>query len=64
MKPALTRADDPQQSARDAKHSRRKVRTASVQGQTFEQLTPKQKDALLKELALRAGLIEDSADEE
>jgi len=38
----------------------KKARMAELRGKTFEALTSEEKDALLKELAILAGLIDDS----
>jgi len=48
---------------RRAQRSRRSERAARFREVTFETLTAKQKDRLLKELAVQAGLIDDSDDE-
>ena len=42
--------------------SRMAARAADLAGNTFEELTPPQRDKLLKQLAVAAGLIEDSED--
>lgn len=59
--------DLPGQSERQtderARRSRGKARGDSLRGVSFERLTAKQKDTLLKELAVQAGLIDDSDDE-
>jgi len=49
----------------DPRHVVKKKRAtakSNFDGQTFEALNAQQKDALLKELAIRAGLIDDSDD--
>lgn len=49
------------QETRD-KRARKRTRARALRGKTFESLTPPQKDKLLKALAVKAGLIEDSED--
>ena len=47
----------------DAKKARKEARSVAkvqFQGLVFENLSSEQKDLLLKELAIRAGLLEDS----
>lgn len=51
------------QAQERTKDARGKSRRGGLSGKTFEELTAKQKDALLKELAVKAGLIDDSDDE-
>ena len=48
--------------AKQAAAARRAARVSDLAGNTFEDLTPPQKDKLLKQLAVAAGLIEDSDD--
>ena len=48
--------------AKKAKKARQVARKGDLSGKTFEQLNNPQKDALLKQLAVQAGLIEDSDD--
>lgn len=52
----------PEQTAKVERRQRNKDRTDALSGKTFEQLTKNEKDTLLKVLALRAGLIQDSED--
>jgi len=52
-----------EKAERLAHEARGKARQGSVEGSTFESLSAKQKDVLLKQLAIQAGLIEDSDDE-
>ena len=59
---ALKAKDDPQQIARVADATRKRSRRDAVKAKTFETLTPAEKDKLLKALAVRAGLIQDSDD--
>ena len=48
--------------AKKAAKARQQARKTDFAGKTFEQLTGPQKDALLKQLAVQAKLIEDSDD--
>ena len=52
----------PKHQAVVAAHKAKTIRRAAFAGKTFETLTAKQKDHLLKTLALRAGLISESED--
>jgi hypothetical protein len=38
-------------------------RVSKIKGKKLKDLTPKQKDLLLKELAIRAGLLQDDGDD-
>lgn len=64
MATALKTKDIPgRQAAIDAKKAakqRKETRVSSFSGSTFEQLTAPQKDALLKHLAVQAGVVEDN----
>jgi hypothetical protein len=59
---AIKAQEDPKQVARVAAAARLKARKSATQSKTFETLTPAEKDKLLKALAVRAGLIQDSDD--
>jgi len=50
-------------SSRAGVEARKVARKGALKGKTLESLTPKQRDQLLKELAIQAGLIEDSDDD-
>lgn len=67
MRPAIdakpVKDADPKHQARAARQTRLKTAKAGLDGKTFEDLTPKEKDSLLKQLAIQAGLINDSDDE-
>jgi len=49
-------------SSRIASETRKAARKSTLSGRTFEDLNPQEKDLLLKELAIRSGLIDDSDD--
>ena len=55
---AILKESDPRHVAK----KKRATAKAGFEGQTFESLNAQQKDTLLKELAIRAGLIDDSDD--
>lgn len=62
---ALKTRDDSAHSDKIAEASARKTRAAAREQKgkkPFESLTDGEKDALLKELAVRAGLIDDTDD--
>lgn len=61
---ALTGKDIPAHAAKLTKAAREGARSAKLKGKTFEALNQKEKDALLKTLAIRAGLLEDSEDQD
>lgn len=54
--------DRREQVARVAKRVRGEARRAGIRGKTFDQLTQREKDMLLKQVAVQLGLIEDSDD--
>jgi len=58
----VLKAADPEFQRRQLASDRRRVRFSSVQGKTFEQLTPVERDMLLEHLAISAGLIEEASD--
>lgn len=62
MPTAINLRNHSKQQARRTRKARRELRTDALQGSAFEDLTPPQKDQLLKELLVRAGLIADSDD--
>lgn len=51
-----------EQAAKKAKKAREDGRKSGLSGKVFEDLTGNEKDTLLKALAVKAGLIEDSDD--
>lgn len=55
-----TKKHIPGHAERLAAKAKRLNRLSAVQDKTFEDLTKKDKDALLKELAVRLGLVKDS----
>lgn len=59
---ALKGSEDVSHQARKVGRKRAKSRQQELGGKTFESLTPAEKDKLLKHLAVRAGLIDDSDD--
>jgi len=52
----------PEEVAKVADRVRKADRRSGLAGKTFESMTNPQKDKLLKALAVRAGLIDDSDD--
>lgn len=59
---ALKTKDDPDHVTRVAKEQRKRARVKRHKSKKFEDLNATQKDELLKALAVRAGLVEDSDD--
>jgi hypothetical protein len=55
-------SDDAAAEAKKAAHRRKKDREATLKGKTFEDLSPPEKDKLLKAVAVRLSLIDDSVD--
>jgi hypothetical protein len=49
------------QDAQD-KHARKRARIRALRNKNFEQLNPPEKDLLLKAVAVKLGLIQDSED--
>lgn len=66
MANAIKAKDIPEHAAKvaatRAKRQRNRDRAAARASKTFEQLTPPEKDLLLKEVAVKLGLIQDSED--
>jgi len=62
---AIRTKDIPEWADKKAAEKTKKQREKGrkMAGKTFEQLSQKQKDVLLKALAVQAGLIDDSDDE-
>jgi len=61
---ALVGRDIPSHAAKLERVRRVGERKTKLKGKTFESLSQKDKDALLKTLAIRAGLLEDSEDQD
>ena len=64
VRKALTSGDIPAHAEKRQAHKRARQRSERFEGKTFEVLTSKEKDVLFKMLAIRAGLLEDSGDQD
>lgn len=62
-RPALQAKDFPKHEESRLKKNAVNSRVEKVKGKKLKDLTAKQKDLLLKELAIRAGLLEDDGDD-
>lgn len=63
LRKALTSTEIPTHAEKLKKHRRREGRRGKLKGKTFEALSQQEKDTLLKQLAIQAGLLEDSEDQ-